>query len=51
MRLFTPRAMNQLLGLIMAGDQKGYTGKHEMADYLEFYPQHNKLHVLLNKNQ
>ena len=24
MRLFTPRAMNQLPGLIMAGDQKGY---------------------------
>ncbi len=43
--------MNQLPDLIMAGDQKGYPDKHEMADYLEFYPQHNKLHVLLNKNE
>ena len=42
--------MNQLPDLIMAGDQKGYPDKHEMADYLEFYAQHNKLHVLLNKN-
>ena len=43
--------MNQLPSLIMAVDQKGYSDKHEVADYLEFYPQHNKLHVLLNKNQ
>ncbi|WP_302475987.1 hypothetical protein [Gilliamella apis] len=43
--------MNQLTGLIMTGDQRGYPDKHEVADYLEFYPQHNKLHVLLNKNQ
>lgn len=50
MRLFTPRAMDQLPGLIMAGDQKGYPDKHEVADYLESYAQHNKLHVLLNKN-
>lgn len=38
----------------MAVDQKGYPDKHEVhevADYLEFYAQHNKLHVLLNKNQ
>ena len=42
--------MNQLSDLIMAGDQKRYPDKHEMADYLEFYAQHNKLPVLLNKN-
>ncbi|MCX8648996.1 NAD(P)-binding domain-containing protein [Gilliamella sp. B2776] len=50
MKLFTPRIISQLPGLVLKGDPKGYPDKNEIADYLELYAQHNKLNVLLNKN-
>jgi putative flavoprotein involved in K+ transport len=43
--LFTPRAYSALPGLPMAGDQDGFAGKDETADYLEQYARHFNLPV------
>lgn len=50
MKLFTPRIISQLPGLVLEGDPKGYPDKNEIADYLELYAQHNELNILLNTN-
>ncbi|HEX2911090.1 MAG TPA: NAD(P)/FAD-dependent oxidoreductase [Chloroflexia bacterium] len=44
--LFTPRAYSALPGLTLPGEQAGFAGKDEVADYLETYALHFKLPVI-----
>ncbi len=44
--LFTPRAYSALPGLALAGDQDGYPGKDEFADYLARYARHFDLPII-----
>jgi putative flavoprotein involved in K+ transport len=46
--LFTPRSYSALPGLALEGDQEGFPGKDEIADYLERYAQHFTLPVRLD---
>lgn len=44
--LFTPRAYSALPGLALDGDQDGYPGKDEIADYLAKYARHFDLPII-----
>lgn len=44
--LFTPRSLSALPGKLLAGDQDGYAGRLEFADYLERYADTNGLPVM-----
>lgn len=46
--LFTPRSLSSLPGLPLRGDQDGYAGKDEFADYLESYAAYFNLPVRLS---
>lgn len=46
--LFTPRRYSALPGLALPGDEWGYAGKDEFADYLEAYAKHFALPVSMN---
>ena len=45
--LFASRRYSHIPGLKMKGDQKGYSGKEEIADYLENYAAHFKFPLAL----
>jgi putative flavoprotein involved in K+ transport len=45
--LFTPRSLSALPGLPLKGDQQGYAGRDEFANYLEAYVSHFDLPVEL----
>lgn len=45
--LFTPRSLSALTGLELAGDQQGYAGRLEFADYLERYAVTNELPIMI----
>lgn len=46
--LFTPRRYSALPGLPLSGDQDGYAGKDEFADYLKRYAEHFELPIVLD---
>src|SRR5947209_7527383 len=45
--LFTPRSYSALPGLALTGDQNGYPGKDEFADYLITYARNFNLPVTM----
>jgi putative flavoprotein involved in K+ transport len=46
--LFTPRSFSALPGLRLHGDQQGYAGRDEFADYLARYAKHFDLPIEMN---
>lgn len=49
LKVFTPRAYDNLPGLAMEGDRDGYPGKDEVTDYLKKYASHFQLRIKLGQ--